>query len=91
MFRINNKNSLTTSDVFNVNLEHISHLSLVFLLRTLCNKILVGLYVCRGSWLHFLNKYFPGNLKVISQNIFGRRVKNALRYKKGFSNVIHWE
>ena len=35
MFRVNNKNHWCHSGVFIVNLEHISHLILVFLLLTL--------------------------------------------------------
>ena len=55
MFKINNKDTRTTSTVsrvFTVNFEHISHLFLVFLLLTLNRKMFVG---CHLPFIIFIN------------------------------------
>ena len=47
MFKYNDKSTRTTSGVFIVNFEYISHVFLVFLLLTLSKNILAGLMVLK--------------------------------------------
>ena len=73
MFEVNNKDTRTTpwrrSGVFIVNLEHISHFVLVFLLLTLNMKLLAGwvaVGIIRGHEFHTEYKYFKHTCKLVT-------------------------